>query len=292
MSGATDRANDFEKPSTPPLTAANSSGLSPSIPSIVAWSHPMLRIEPPGRIRLATSREQRIVDLRSTSTSTSSLRSSGHDLASPVSTSAPALLTQTSMCSSSANACCTIDAQPSAVPRSAFRSGCSRSPSSAASARAASVERQNPIPTLAPAAANAIAIALPIPELAPVTTVRRPASGSSPVCAAKSLALGAAGERVTRVRRVREDLVDARLTAQGAGDRGLHGLVVPVVDLLVVLGLPMDEDADDDAQIVDLVLGDDAVGDRVHHGTGDRSLSGTEQLHGLPCPPDRHLVAE
>ena len=39
------------------------------------------------------------------------------------------------------------------------------------------------MPTRAPAAANAIAIALPIPELAPVTTVRRPASGGSPVCA-------------------------------------------------------------------------------------------------------------
>ena len=43
------------------------------------------------------------------------------------------------------------------------------------------------MPTRAPAAAKATAIALPIPELAPVTTVRRPASGGSPVCAVNGL---------------------------------------------------------------------------------------------------------
>jgi hypothetical protein len=52
-----------------------------------------------------------------------------------------------------------------------------------ARAFAVSDDRQKPMPTRAPAAAKAIAIALPIPELAPVTTVRRPVSGSSPVCA-------------------------------------------------------------------------------------------------------------
>src|SRR5579884_899664 len=216
----------------------------------------MLRMHPPGAIRAATSREQRIVLFRSTSMSTSSLRSYDQFLPSPVSTSAPALLTQTSTCSSAANASSTIAAQPSAVPRSAWSSGCSPEPSSLATPCAASADRLKPMPTRAPAPANAAAIARPIPELAPVTTVRRPASEGSPACAVNDspLALGAAGERVARGWRVGEHLVDARLAAQGAGDRGLHGLIVPVVDLLVVLGFPVDEHADYYDEVVDLIL--------------------------------------
>ena len=45
-------------------------------------------------------------------------------------------------------------------------------------------------------------------------------------------------------------------------------------------------------QVVDLILGDDALGDRIDHRAGDRGLGGTEQLHGLPRALDRHLVAD
>ena len=49
--------------------------------------------------------------------------------------------------------------------------------------KTASDEREKPMPTRAPEAAKAAAVALPIPELAPVTTVRRPVSDGSPVWA-------------------------------------------------------------------------------------------------------------
>src|ERR1700684_990458 len=141
------------------------------------------------------------------------------------------------------------------------------------------------MPTRAPWPAKATAIALPIPELAPVTTLRRPASGCSPACAVngfsyETLTLGAAGERVTRGRGLGQHLVDARLAIDGGRDRLLHGRVVVVVDLLVVGGVPVDEHADDQAQIVSLILGDDAFGDGVHDRASDRRLSRTEQLRG------------
>src|ERR1700733_7910136 len=114
------------------------------------------------------------------------------------------------------------------------------------------------MPTRAPASANAVAIARPIPELAPVTTVRRPAS-ASPACAGelRRLVLGAAGERVPGGGGVGEHRVDRRLGRVRAGNRQLDLLVVVVVDLLVVGRVPVDEHADDDAQVVDLVLRDD-----------------------------------
>src|SRR5580692_11630137 len=133
------------------------------------------------------------------------------------------------------------------------------------------------MPTVAPAAANASAIARPIPELAPVTTVRKPASGGSPACAvATQSVLGAAGERVAGGRRVSQDLVGARLAVERAGDRQLRRLVVVVVDLLIVGGVPVDEDADDDHQIVDLIAGDHAVGNGSDDGSRDGGLRGTK----------------
>src|SRR5436190_13238622 len=202
-------------------------------------------MQPPERMRPATRREQRIVALRSTSSNACSLRSAGQPAASPVSTSAPALLTHTSTLPMAPNACCTIEVQPSGV----LRSACSRTwvgPSSSARSWAACDERRKPRPTRAPAAAKATAIAFPIPELAPVTTVRRPASAGSPVCAVKArarrrqwvllvgpttaLALGAAGERMARCGRLSEHLVHARLALDGPRDRLLHRLVVVVVD--------------------------------------------------------------
>src|ERR1700684_3617635 len=107
------------------------------------------------------------------------------------------------------------------------------------------------MPTVAPAAANASAIAAPIPELAPVTTVRRPASGGSPACCVVNAwsVLGAAGARGARGPRVGQHLVDARLAVDSAGDRQLRRLVVVVVDLLVVLCVPVDEDANDQRQV-------------------------------------------
>src|SRR4051794_2336033 len=108
--------------------------------------------------------------------------------------------------------------------------------------------------TVAPAPANASAIAAPMPLLAPVTTARTPSSrGASPRGPASGLRarlcgvarcvralgfaggpLGSPGERVARLGLAVHHLLRAGLAAQGAGDRLLGGLVVPVEDLLVV----------------------------------------------------------
>src|SRR5262245_133900 len=53
-------------------------------------------------------------------------------------------------------------------------------------------------------------------------------------------------ERVLGGVLLRQDLVDLGLTLHGVGDGHFGGVVVVLVDLGVVLGLPVDEDAADD----------------------------------------------
>ena len=66
-------------------------------------------------------------------------------------------------------------------------------------------------------------------------------------------ALRAAGERMPRALVLLQHLVDGRLAFERPGDRFLHRLVVELVDLLVVLGLPVDEHAHQDAEVVGLL---------------------------------------
>ena len=51
-----------------------------------------------------------------------------------------------------------------------------------------------------------------------------------------------------------QDLVDLRLVLHGPLDGQLGGVVVVLVDLGVVLGFPVDEDAADDDEVVGLVF--------------------------------------
>src|ERR687888_1960791 len=112
-------------------------------------------------------------------------------------------------------------------------------------------------------------MARPIPLLAPVTTARMPSSRRG---IRFRLALHAGCERVARRLRGVEDRAHAGLVAQGARDRLLGGLVVVVEDLLVVGGFPVDEDAADDAEVVDVALADDALADRVDDSARHRRL--------------------
>src|SRR6266545_6633424 len=73
------------------------------------------------------------------------------------------------------------------------------------------------------------------------------------------LALGVARERVLGGLRAGDDLGDRRLLCQRALDRFLRRLIVEVVDLLVVLRVPVDEDADHHAVVGRLVPRDDAA---------------------------------
>src|SRR5215212_7661713 len=89
-----------------------------------------------------------------------------------------------------------------------------------------------------------------------------------------------------------ENLLHARLAAQGARDRLLRGLVVPVEDLLVVGRFPVDEDAHDHAQVVHLVGRDDAVAHGVDDRARDCRLRRPEHLHRLRGALHRHLVGD
>src|SRR5690242_10060901 len=104
--------------------------------------------------------------------------------------------------------------------------------------------------------------------------------------------LSAGSERVVRAVLLRGDLGGLRLAFDGASDGFLHGAIVEVLDLLVVLGFPMDEHADADEQIVSLVGGDHAFGDGIGDRLGHGVLRGAEHLHGLACVLDGHLVVE
>src|SRR5690349_4314320 len=73
-------------------------------------------------------------------------------------------------------------------------------------------------------------------------------------------------ERVLRCVLLGENFFNLRLVLHGPLDGKLGGVVVVLVNLAVVLGLPVDEHAADDHEVIDLVLGNDAVGDAVGDG--------------------------
>src|SRR4051812_11053239 len=298
-SGARLSARLLLNASTPPLTAENSCGFSPAMP-LVTWSQLMLTIAPPrswSRMMSPMAYEHAIVPFRSTASRTSSLCSHSHSAASPVSTSAPALLTHTSTRPSSSCAPATRRSHPSRVARSAWRTSARppRDTIASATSRARSGEPRCVSSTTAPSAAYVSAMARPMPLLAPVTTACRPANrpsraGSVDGSAVAALALHARRERMPRRLGRTEDVAHAGLVGEGARDRLLRGLVVVVEDLLVVSRFPVDEDAADDAEVVDVALADHALADRVDDGTSHGRLGGPEHLHRLGGALDRHLV--
>src|SRR5687768_8385781 len=82
------------------------------------------------------------------------------------------------------------------------------------------------------------------------------------------LLFGVARERVLRRLGGGHDFRGRRLTGQRARDRFLRRRIVVVVDLLVVGRIPVDEDTNHDAVVIQLVLRNDARLDRVDHGAG------------------------
>src|SRR4029079_17726572 len=102
----------------------------------------------------------------------------------------------------------------------------------------------------------------------------------------------AGGERVVSGILLRCDLGGLRLAFDGAGEGFLGGAIVEVLDLLVVLGFPMDEHANGDEEIVGLVRRDDAFGDGVGNRLGHGVLSGAKHLHRLARVLNGHLVVQ
>src|SRR5262245_47850021 len=65
---------------------------------------------------------------------------------------------------------------------------------------------------------------------------------------------------------LREDLVDLRFVLHGALNCELGGLVVVLVDLVVVLGFPVNKHAADDDEVVHVSLGNHPGGNAVGDG--------------------------
>ena len=83
-----------------------------------------------------------------------------------------------------------------------------------------------------------------------------------------------------------------RLAAHRARDQFLRGLIVEVLNLLIVLGVPMNEHANADEEIVSFAYRDNARRDTVGDSLGDAMLGRSEHLHGLGRILDRHFVEQ
>src|ERR1019366_3870663 len=70
------------------------------------------------------------------------------------------------------------------------------------------------------------------------------------------------------------------------------GLIVVVLDLGVVAGVPVNEHADRDEQIVGFGERNNALGDAVGDGLGDAGLGRAKHLNGLLGVLDRDLVEQ
>src|SRR5262245_36550661 len=93
----------------------------------------------------------------------------------------------------------------------------------------------------------------------PAATNRREAAGFPPACYPIAVAgrlpprqttISVWREGVLRLVALGDDFGRLRLAGDRARDRFLRGLIVEVLDLLVVRGIPMDEHADADEQVV------------------------------------------
>ena len=91
---------------------------------------------------------------------------------------------------------------------------------------------------------------------------------------------------------LRSDLGGLRLALDGAGKGFLGGAIVEILNLLVVLGFPMDEHANGDKEIVGLVGGDYAFGNGVSDRQGHGMLGGAEHLHCLTRVLDGYFVIQ
>lgn len=98
-----------------------------------------------------------------------------------------------------------------------------------------------------------------------------------------------AGERMLGRIFFLNHLLNARLVLHRTGDCQLGRVVVVLKDLLVIIRIPVDEHAADDAQFFGLIFGDDTGGDRICNSLGNGVLGWAEHLDGLFCAFDRNF---
>src|SRR4030095_12886211 len=100
------------------------------------------------------------------------------------------------------------------------------------------------------------------------------------------------GERMFDLVALGDDLGGLRFTTDRARDRLLGGAIVVILDFLVVLGLPVNEYADADEQVVCFLLRNDPFRHAVGYRFGNGVLRWAEHLHGLFRALDRHLIEQ
>ena len=98
------------------------------------------------------------------------------------------------------------------------------------------------------------------------------------------LSASAGGKRMVCPFLLRGDLGGLGLALDGASKSFLRGAIIEILDLLVVLGFPVDEDADGDVEIVSLVGRDHAFCHGVGDGFGHGVLCRTEQTRQAEGP--------
>src|ERR1700724_541429 len=111
--------------------------------------------------------------------------------------------------------------------------------------------------------------------MAPETQIKK---GPRPLYVVGSRGCSVWCERMLRDIALGDDMGGCRLAVDCARDRLFRGLIVEVLNLLIVLGVPMDEHADANEQIVGFADGNNARGDTVGDSLGDAMLSRTEHL--------------
>src|SRR5215470_17856797 len=107
-----------------------------------------------------------------------------------------------------------------------------------------------------------------------------------------SIALTSRRERVLDLVALRHHFGSARLSLDGASDRFLSSTIVEILDFLVVVRFPMDENANADEDIVRLGLRNYALRNAIRHRLRDRVLGRPKHLYRLLGALDRHLVEQ
>ena len=105
------------------------------------------------------------------------------------------------------------------------------------------------------------------------------------------LSASAGGKRMVCQVLLRGDLGGLGLALDGASKSFLRGAIVEILDLLVVLGFPVDEDADGEVGRQPCWRGSRLM-PRIGDGFGHGVLGRTEHLHRLARLLDRHLVVK
>ena len=89
------------------------------------------------------------------------------------------------------------------------------------------------------------------------------------------------GKWVTSRSLLGQHFIDPGRAAHRPLESRFGGFIIPIIDFLGVFGVPVNEDTNNDAQVINMLFGDDSLFDRVNYGPGYGCLGRTKHLHSL-----------